>query len=122
MFSRLFVKEDADQEPKRKEGELYKIVTTFGKTFELRYGFYDERDRQSPLCEPAIIYPDFLSEPVYTDEGKPLVTMMQDACERYSGSAKRTPDTTCADCKYFQRGEEWFGVCRCRDNCICKNE
>lgn len=122
MFSRLFVKEDADQEPKRKEGELYKIVTTFGKTFELRYGFYDERDRQSPLCEPAIIYPDFLSEPVYTDEGNPLVTMMQDACERYSGSAKRTPDTTCADCKYFQRGEEWFGVCSCSDNCIRKNE
>ena len=22
------------------EGELYKVVTTFGKTFELRYGYY----------------------------------------------------------------------------------
>ena len=26
------------------EGELYRVVTTFGKTFELRYGYYDERD------------------------------------------------------------------------------
>ena len=47
-----------------KEGDLYKVVTTFGKSFELRYGFYEERDRLSPLCEPAIIYPDFIREPI----------------------------------------------------------
>jgi len=39
---------------------------------------------------------------------------MQDACRSYKGDAKRTVDTTCADCKYFERGEEWFGVCRCK--------
>ena len=99
-----------------REGDVYKTVTTFGRTFELRYGFYDEIDRQSPLCEPDVIYPDFLREPLYTDEGAPFVTVMQDACRHYRGSAVRTPDSTCEECKYFRQGEEWFGICECPDN------
>lgn len=98
------------------EGELYRTVTTFGKTFELRYGYYEECDRQNPLCQPIPIYPDFLKEPHYTLDGKPFVTMMQDTCDSYKGDARRTDDTTCADCKYFKKGEEWFGVCKCPKN------
>ena len=100
-----------------KEGDLYKIVTTFGKSFELRYGFYEERDRLSPLCEPAIIYPDFVREPLFTETGEPFVTMMQDACTNYKGNTKRTPDSTCAECKHFKKGEEWFGICTCKARC-----
>ena len=116
MFTRIFESADPVQDPTPKEGELYKTVTTFGETFELRYGFYEERDRQNPLCQPAIIYPDFLKEPLFTKEGNPFVTMMQDACARYRGEAKRTPDTTCAECRHFKRGEEWFGICTCPKN------
>ena len=97
----------------RKEGDLYKVITVFGHTFELRYGYYDDRDRQSSICEPAVIYPDFLESPLYTEEGEPLVTMMQDACEMYEGRCLQTPDTTCSECKHFSRGEEWFGLCKC---------
>lgn len=96
-----------------KEGELYKVITTFGRTFSLRYGYYDERDRQNPLCEPMVIYPDFLSSPLYTDRGEPFVTVMQDACECYHGDAAKTPDTACAECRYFVKGEDWFGICAC---------
>jgi len=96
-----------------KEGDLYKVVTTFGKTFELRYGYYGDCDRR---YEPDVIYPDFIIEPVYTDEGTPFVTMIQDACGSYKGAVKRSPDTTCSECKYFQRGEEWFGLCTCPKN------
>lgn len=99
-----------------REGDLYRVVKTFGKSFELRYGYYDERDKQNPLCRPAVIYPDFLAEPLYTEDGQPFVTMMQDACEKYKGDVKHTPDTTCAECKYLQRGEEWFGICLCPHN------
>ena len=116
MLSNLFQNNISPTEVTHKEGELYKVVTTFGKTFELRYGYYEECDRQSPLCDPVVIYPDFTKEPVYTDEGTPFVTMMQDACKNYKGEAKRTPDTSCAECKYFQRGEEWFGICDCPKN------
>ena len=116
MFRELF--ENKLQRPPNhpKEGDLYKFVETFGKTFELRYGYYDERDRQSPLCKPAIIYPDFIKEPLYTENGEPFVTMMQDACGHYKGNAKRTSDSTCSECKYFKQGEEWFGVCTCPKN------
>ena len=99
------------EKERRTEGELYKEVELYGRTFALYYGYYDECDRQNPLCEPIVIYPDFLKEPVYTEEGEPFVTMVQDACKSYRGETKRTPDTTCADCKYFERGEEWFGIC-----------
>ena len=116
MFKALHNQAHTKTEPPHQEGELYRVVTTFGKTFELRYGYYAECDRHNPLCLPAVIYPDFLKEPLFTEEGMPFVTMMQDACMHYRGEAKRTPDTTCAECSYFQRGEEWFGICTCQKN------
>ena len=122
MLSKLVQNELSQQKNIPKEGTLYKVITTFGKTFELKYGYYEECDRQSPLCRPVVIYPDFIKEPVYTDSGEPFVTMVQDACKSYMGETKRTPDTTCADCKYFERGEEWFGVCKCPYNREVKNE
>ncbi|MBR2354616.1 MAG: hypothetical protein IKA76_08965 [Clostridia bacterium] len=101
----------SDHDPR--EGEVYKVVTTFGKTFELRYGYYSEIDRSGA---PDIIYPDFLAHPIYTDEGERFVTMMQDACEQFSSTSKRGVDSTCAECKHFTRGEEWFGICTCADH------
>lgn len=97
----------------RVEGDVYKTVTTFGKTFELRFGYYHDMDRNH---SPDIIYPDFIKAPMYTENGEPFVTMMQDACGSYRGKAKKTQDTTCAECRYFRRGEEWFGICTCDRN------
>ena len=114
MFTTLFENENIPNESEHKEGELYKVITTFGKTFELRYGYYGECDRQNPLCQPAVIYPDFIREPLFTETGEPFVTMMQDACGHYKGNTKRTPDSTCAECKHFKQGEEWFGICTCK--------
>ena len=116
MFKTLLQNDISTKETEHKEGELYRTVTTFGKTFELRYGYYGEKDRQNSLCEPVPIYPDFLREPLYTDGGMPFVTMMQDACDKYKGDDKRTSDTTCAECYHFERGEEWFGICKCPKN------
>ncbi len=113
MFSKLFQNNLPLKEFPHKEGDLYKIVTTFGVTFELRYGYYGECDRK---YEPDVIYPDFLGEPVYTEDGAPFVTMMQDACDSYKGKVKRDKDTTCAECKYFSRGEELLGICTCPKN------
>ena len=116
MLNTLLRPEISRAETEHKEGELYREVTTHGKTFELRYGYYEQRDRENPLCRPAIIYPDFIRSPVYTDSGEPFVTLMQDACQHYRGDGKMTADTTCAECKHFLRGEEWFGVCTCPKN------
>ena len=117
MFTKLFdASSDATIRSVPKEGELYKVVTTFGNTFELRYGYYEDYERENPTVEPMPIYPNFKEEPLYTDEGLPFVTMMQDACPHYKGEKKRTPDSTCDECKYFSHGEDWFGICTCPKN------
>ena len=119
MFSKLIQNDLPQQKTVPKEGDLYKVVNTYGRTFELRYGYYGECDRK---YDPDVIYPDFIKEPVYTDDGTPFVTMVQDACKNYRGEAKRTPDTTCAECKYFERDEDWIGICKCPHNRERKNE
>ncbi len=109
MFKRIFETAASPPVMRPKEGDLFKEVTTFGKTFELRYGYYDDKDRK--WGEPIILYPDFLKEPLYTDGGAPFVTMVQDACENYRGNHLKADDRACADCQYFNRGEEWIGIC-----------
>ena len=116
MFSRLIQSDLQQQKAIPKEGDLYKVVNIHGRSFELRYGYYEECDRQSPLCQPVVIYPDFIQDPVYTDDGTPFVTMMQDACPYFKGEKKRTADSTCDECKYFKHGDDWFGICTCPKN------
>ena len=113
MFSKLIQNDLPLPKDIPKEGDLYKIITTYGKTFELRYGYYGDCDRK---YEPNVIYPDFIKEPVYTDNGEPFATMVQDACKSYRGETKRTPDTTCEECQYFQCDEDWIGICTCPKN------
>lgn len=96
-----------------KEGDLYREVTVGGRCFRLLYGYYEDADRSSPFNEPIPIYPDFIREPVYTREGAPVVTAMQDVCDSYRG--KEGPDG-CSDCLYFQKQEELFGICSCLKN------
>ena len=111
MFKKAFERYVPAGDSPPKEGDLYKVVTTYGKEFELRYGYYEECDRENPLCDPVVIYPDFIKEPMFTQSGEPFVTMMQDACEVFDGDSRPTKDSTCAECKHFKRGEEWFGIC-----------
>lgn len=112
MFTTFFSQESQPQKEKPKEGDLYKIITIFGKTFEIYYGYYEESDRYSKYSEPIEVYPDFIKNPEYTKEGTPFVTAIQNPCEYY----EKINDTTdkCVDCKYFEKGEEMFGFCKCK--------
>ena len=98
---------------KPKEGELYREVTVDGNRFCLFYGYYEESDRNSLYNDPIPIYPDLIQTPVYTKEGIPIVTAMQDVCERYHG---KPSGESCNDCIYFRIKEELFGVCNCLEN------
>ena len=111
MLKRIFRNEATAPHTVPREGDLYKTVTVGEVTFELRYGYYAEIDRKS---EPDVIYPDLVRVPVYTEEGRPLATMMQDPCESFKG--KKTEDTCCGDCSYFQRCEDLIGICVCDSN------
>lgn len=108
MFSGFFSK--ASQRASPKEGDVYKDVTLYGRTFRLFYGYYEDFERNSGDNEPIPIYPDFIKEPVYTSDGYPFVTAMQDICEYYIGRKK---GDSCMDCKHFEPSQELFGICKC---------
>lgn len=89
-----------------KEGELFKTIPLGGRIFEIKYGYYEDYERDRG--EPIPIYPDFLKNPCFADDGKPFVTQMQDACE----DAKiGIPDSFCVDCEHFRYGNELIGFC-----------
>ena len=98
------------------EGELYKLVNVYGKFFELRYGYYEEKDREAFGGTPVPIYPNLHKEPQYMEQGLPILTRMQRPCRFYDG--KMETDADCDMCKHFERCEKFFGVCRCRINQI----
>lgn len=113
MLTKILM-QGVEQPPTPKEGDLYKVVTISGKTFRLLYGYYESFERESPFNDPMPIYPDFTKEPHYTDEGIPIVTAMQNVCEFYN--RKNDEDSTCAECVFFQKNEELFGLCNCPQN------
>ena len=98
-----------------RDGDLYKIAVIADKSFTTRYGYSTESEREK--WEPTPIYPDFIKRPVYTDEGAPFVTLMQDPCENYEPNG-RSSDRDCGTCIYTERGNDLIGICKCRKNKI----
>lgn len=97
-----------------KEGDLYKVIHLHGKTFEIRYGFYEECDRHNQFAEPMEIYPDFLKEPQHTDDGIPFITAIQNPCAHFVGN--KDANSTCEECAHYRHGEELLGICACPEN------
>ncbi len=94
-----------------REGELFKIVEIEGYTFQLRYGYYEASDRS--FLEPVPIYPDLKSVPVYTAQGKPLVTAIQLPCEFYTVPKGETEENCCGDCIYYPGFSHEIAACAC---------
>ena len=114
MFTNIFDQPPKQKKPEPKEGDLYKVITAHGKTFEIYYGYYEETDRLSPYGKPMEMYPNFIENPVYTDKGIPFVTAMQKPCKHFKGEPD--VDNTCYQCSHYERCEELLGVCRCAKN------
>ena len=93
-----------------KEGDLYGVLTIFGKKFEIYYGYYEEYERNSPYNEPVPVYPDLAKNPEYCDDGYPIVTEMQVVCENYFG---KDGEDRCGRCRHFKKAEKLFGKCKC---------
>lgn len=94
-----------------KEGELYKVINAGGRSFEIRYGYYEEFERESG--EPIPIYPDFTENPLYNADGLPFATRTQDACICYRVKDGYDGEGWCADCVYYPDEHEEIGICRC---------
>lgn len=97
---------------KIRDGDLYKTINAFGKTFEIRYGYYEAYEKEAG--DPIPIYPDFLESPEYTDDGRPLATAMQDICK--FAKLKEYGFGFCNDCEFYRGGEDFIGICLCEQN------
>lgn len=92
-------------------GDIHKVVCVGGHSFTIRYGYYTEAERHT--TDPIPIYPCFITTPYYTEEGHPLVTRVQDACEHYCAGEGNMGDGWCADCVHCTGGHDEIGICRC---------
>ena len=102
------------------EGDLFKRIEVFGAVFDIFYGYYEEYERSNPDIEPMPIYPDFLSRPIFTNDGYPFVTKMQDGCRHYNGKLSKSPE--CAECKYYRQGKDLIGICSLETNKLSREE
>ena len=91
------------------------MITAYGRSFEIKYGYYEEIDRKNPNVEPMEIYPNFIENPVYSEDGIPFVTAMQISCKHFKlGRGEKDEDNTCIHCVHFEQCEELLGVCKCK--------
>lgn len=111
MLSKI-LKNGGDPVQTHNEGELFKRIELYGSTFDIRYGYYEDIDRQ---YEPYEVYPDFIKNPVYTSDGAPFVTLTQTPCA-YFQKKKNAFDGDCGTCIYMEHGDGLIAVCRCPQN------
>ncbi len=109
MFSKLMVYDTDPRPPAPKEGDLFKVIQIHGTRFEIRYGFYEDRDRYAQNAQPIEIYPNFAKHPQYTEKGIPFATEMQTPCEYYEGI--QDENSVCGDCAHYRPCEEFLGLC-----------
>lgn len=96
-----------------REGDLYTVVTIGPHSFELRYGYCDERDRISG--EPYILYPDLLTQPHFTPGGYRIVSALQSVCKYYVIPEGREREDCCYTCNHYPNAKDEIGICRCED-------
>lgn len=102
-----------------REGELYKTITVAGHSFDLRYGYYEEYERS--LGPPVVVFPNLIVSPLYSPEGHPLATQIQDPCQYFELAAGRE-EHWCGDCAYFFGEHPEIGECRCKHHKIIPQE
>lgn len=95
-----------------KEGDLYKELEIYGNKFRILYGYYEEFEREGVFSEPIPVYPDLFKSPLYTEDGLPIITAIQDVCFHYKGKQDSEGDG-CSDCRHFKPYEDLFGLCSC---------
>lgn len=96
-----------------KEGDIYKVVHIDRYAFELRYGYYEEYERTNG--EPVVIYPD-LTQRIYTEDGYPIVTSIQEPCSYYEAIGHQARDECCVGCIHYSPPGDDIGICQCKHN------
>lgn len=93
------------------EGDLHSVVVIDSHVFELRYGYCDERDRITG--EPYILYPDLLTDPRFTADGRRIVAALQSICPHYVCPPEGCPEDCCYTCRFYSDPRAEIGICGC---------
>lgn len=96
------------------EGDVYKIFEVGGKTIVVRYGYYSDAERTTGDLIP--VFPDLRTDPLYDDDGRAIVTRIQDACDGYESRDGGEGDGWCADCRYYHSSKDEIAVCHYEGN------
>lgn len=63
------------------------------------------------------VYPDFMKDPVYTPEGRPIMLTLEDACAFGKQKAANQPLVDCGSCRFYRQAPNTLiGVCGCEKN------
>lgn len=99
-----------------REGDLYKVIEVDGNTFKILYGYYEESERDK--VEPLPVFPDLKKNPVYTADGKPIVTAIQEPCEYYAPINRERSEEWCGDCISYLNTENEISICGCTERML----
>lgn len=98
------------------EGDLYKVIEIEKNIFEIYYGYYEERERDK--VEPLPVFPDLKKNPVFTADGNPIVTAIQEPCEYYTPLNKERSEEWCGDCISYLDADKEISICGCTERML----
>ncbi len=98
------------------EGDLYKVIEVDNNTFQILYGYYEESERDR--VEPLPVFPDLKENPVYTSDGKPIVTAIQEPCEYYISKNENRSEEWCGDCISYLDADKEISICGCTEKML----
>ena len=98
-----------------REGDIYEVLSVDGGTFEIRYGYYEDFERDG--SEPIPIYPDLEKSPVYGVSSKLIVTFMQNPCVHYEPRVEDA-EAYCGCCRHYPNNKQMINACKCKENVL----
>ena len=99
------------------EGELFCELVVDGQHFEIRYGYYEDYERDSG--DPIPIYPDLYTKPVWGESGCRIVSAIQQSCDSFTPKCDGCEmEDDCGFCKYYKEktAGDMIGICQSENN------
>ncbi len=96
-----------------REGDVFGELVVDGKRFEIRYGYYEDYERETG--DPIPIYPDLHKKPTFGVSGRRIVSAIQQACKNFSPKCTGCEnEDDCGFCKHYKENNsgDMIGICQ----------
>ena len=95
-----------------REDDIYEVLSADGGTFEIRYGYYEDFERDG--SEPIPIYPDLTKTVIFGASGKRIVTHMQEPCSYFRPVSDDGAEQCCGCCQFYPNNMQMVNACECK--------